>query len=625
MPPSTTFPLRLLACSAALGLQAPTVFAQACTLSANNTIAATSTCNSAVTTMGLTGGGGAPIAGQSLTATGGTVTLTAPDVVAWRNGGASNGVFDLTTTGTLQAQGNVTLHDSNGNNTRGLFNRGTAEFLQNLTVYKPTPTQTSMASEFNNAAAIEQAAGSLTVHGTTTVRSDAAAPSNANNTRDGIRHNGGTSNYRGDVTITSLGGTRIGFYQAGGGTVSIDGALNVEQQATMYARTAPLHAAVRQEAVATSFAVTGPTRLTTLANGGAALIASSVMRLNGGATLTANGAPYIDPPPPASPTLTQRAAAVRLGPAADVAIDAPASLQANGEQGIAVQMTGAARLSAAPGAQLSATGADGTAFALLGASTPVTLNTATVTAPWLWQADATTNWAFTAEGGTYTGASQLASGGQLALNLGTRALWNVTANSAFSQLTVASQAVVDASQVNPLVLTGAVTHQDTGVISLTRSNAAPSNLLQVAGPYTSGGVLQLDTVLNAGDAASQSDVLEVDSAALGSGPTTLQITPQGPGALTEGKGILVVKVHGASAADAFVLASPLTQGGFDYTLVQDGDGSWYLRSTAVVVPPTARAVPVPVDAPWALAGLAALLAAGVARAGRQRARRTADA
>lgn len=155
-----------------------------------------------------------------------------------------------------------------------------------------------------------------------------------------------------------------------------------------------------------------------------------------------------------------------------------------------------------------------------------------------------------------------------------------------------------------------------GVVTLQQTSGSPADTLQV-GQYTAnGGELWLDTTLNAGDAASESDVLNADSVAAGGTPTAIRIAPTAAsaGAATTGKGILVVEVTGgaaASAAEAFTLAAPVWNNGFLYELVRDdADGNWYLRSRAAPQPgPGPGSIaPVPALGPWSLLLLGGLLA-----------------
>lgn len=96
----------------------------------------------------------------------------------------------------------------------------------------------------------------------------------------------------------------------------------------------------------------------------------------------------------------------------------------------------------------------------------------------------------------------------------------------------------------------------------------------------SGGVFGMNTVLNEGGAATQSDLLHVAGDA--SGQHRLAISNQGgTGAQTVGNGIKVVQVDGQSAPNTFALANSLQAGAYEYRLFQGGTDSasnWYLRS-----------------------------------------------
>lgn len=143
-----------------------------------------------------------------------------------------------------------------------------------------------------------------------------------------------------------------------------------------------------------------------------------------------------------------------------------------------------------------------------------------------------------------------------------------------------------------------------GTVSL--SGAAPGTTLTVNGPWVgNGGTLRLGTTL--GDSSSITDRLILDGAsAIASGNTSVQVSNLGGlGALTSGSGIEVISaLNGAtttaqSTKDAFALAGGhVDAGAFEYRLyAADASGAgenWYLRSTAVVVPPpTPGTLPLP--------------------------------
>ncbi|MGR3910570.1 autotransporter outer membrane beta-barrel domain-containing protein [Burkholderia sp. SR8] len=149
---------------------------------------------------------------------------------------------------------------------------------------------------------------------------------------------------------------------------------------------------------------------------------------------------------------------------------------------------------------------------------------------------------------------------------------------------------------------------NTGTLQLAAASGRPGNVLQVGGNYAGGGRLLLNTLLNEGGAASQTDRLVVQGHA--SGQTAIAISASGAGAKTVGDGILVVQVgpqssatsvqQAASAAGrvlqrnvyqgvqsasgSFQLAGPVQAGAYQYLLYQGGAQSaqdWYLRSTIV--------------------------------------------
>lgn len=491
---------------------------------------------------------------------GSTCVYTADPIAVTVNG--------WTSTGLVQANGNTTVNgvltvtDTNGNNSRGIFvtSTGIANFLQNVTVNKP--------SGANNAAGIEKAgSGVLTFQGDVSVSSSTGAPSGMLTTRDGVRNNAGTANYQQNLSITSQGGTRSGLY-VGAGTVTVGGNLALDFQSNYYnTNFAPLWS---QGGTTT---VTGTTTVNTAVASGltpGVVVTNSQVNLNGATTVTVAGA---------------GAAAVSIGPGGIAQWPlASNTITASGAAGIGLQLQGNGSFSAGSGLSINA---QGSSFNYLGATGSTSLDAVTATAaPVVWNANATSAATYTGSGGHYKGASQLAGGGQLTLNLNSAALWEATAASAFTVLNLQSDAVLDASLLPSLAATGNLSNAG-GVVSLARSDASPSNTLALAGVYSAnGGSLVLNTVLN--DAStSVSDVLQVTSTAAAGAPTLLSVLPDAASApaFTTGKGILLIRVTGGAASSAAsVFALPggfLDAGGVRYELVRDADdGNWYLRSVA---------------------------------------------
>ncbi|MDQ0621961.1 autotransporter family protein [Paraburkholderia graminis] len=128
-----------------------------------------------------------------------------------------------------------------------------------------------------------------------------------------------------------------------------------------------------------------------------------------------------------------------------------------------------------------------------------------------------------------------------------------------------------------------------GIVNLAAASGRIGNVLSVGGNYTgTNGQVVLNTLLNEGGAASQSDRLVVGGNA--SGTTAIKVNQSGTGALTTGDGIQVVQVNGTSAANSFHLAGPVQAGAYQYMLFQGGatdTSDWYLRSQFVA--PTAPA------------------------------------
>ncbi|GAB2906046.1 autotransporter adhesin YapE [Paraburkholderia jirisanensis] len=119
-----------------------------------------------------------------------------------------------------------------------------------------------------------------------------------------------------------------------------------------------------------------------------------------------------------------------------------------------------------------------------------------------------------------------------------------------------------------------------GIVKLAAASGQAGNVLNVGGNYTGiNGQVVLNTVLNQGGSASQTDRLTVNGNAGGS--TTLQLNRSGTGAATVGNGIQLVQVGGTSAANSFHLAGPIQAGAYQYLLYQGGAADangWYLRS-----------------------------------------------
>lgn len=133
------------------------------------------------------------------------------------------------------------------------------------------------------------------------------------------------------------------------------------------------------------------------------------------------------------------------------------------------------------------------------------------------------------------------------------------------------------------------------VLAITANSDLSGQSIHEGGTVTSGGgsfvsnggSLLVDTVLNQGGSASQSDVLVVDNALLGSGATRIRVNRVGGnGAITSQDGILLVDVLGEADHNAFTLAGgPLKAGIYEYTLAQGSlidpqNQSFYLRTNA---------------------------------------------
>lgn len=205
----------------------------------------------------------------------------------------------------------------------------------------------------------------------------------------------------------------------------------------------------------------------------------------------------------------------------------------------------------------------------------LSLDTATVNAPQLWNVDDMANASYTAVGGTYTGASTVNGSGILNVNMTNSAIWNLNADAQVSTLSLTGRGTLSAPG-GTYTVTGNVDNQS-GVIDLQGLTVgAAGDELTISGNYSGGGELVLDTVL--GDSSSLTDHLIVDGDVL-TGVTRISVNNiAGAGAETSGDGILVVSVSGASPAALFALAQPVQAGDYAYTLHQVGQ-NWYLQST----------------------------------------------
>lgn len=132
-----------------------------------------------------------------------------------------------------------------------------------------------------------------------------------------------------------------------------------------------------------------------------------------------------------------------------------------------------------------------------------------------------------------------------------------------------------------------------GTVNLAAASGQIGNVLNVGGNYVGqNGLVVLNTLLNQGGPASQSDRLVIGGNA--SGTTAIKLNQSGSGVLTAGDGIEVVQVAGTSAANSFKLAGPVQAGAYQYLLYQGGTtdaNDWYLRSQLVAQATTGASAP----------------------------------
>ncbi|WP_210497119.1 autotransporter outer membrane beta-barrel domain-containing protein [Microvirga antarctica] len=126
--------------------------------------------------------------------------------------------------------------------------------------------------------------------------------------------------------------------------------------------------------------------------------------------------------------------------------------------------------------------------------------------------------------------------------------------------------------------------------------AKTGNRLLVDGYVGNNGIIGLNTFLGTDDSPSDRLVVRGGSA---TGSTTLAISNLGgPGAQTNGNGILVVDAVAGARTDqrAFSLSGPVAAGAYEYFLFRGGvtrgaNDNWYLRNTVVAPPPAVPGEP----------------------------------
>ncbi|MGR6452719.1 autotransporter outer membrane beta-barrel domain-containing protein [Pseudomonas plecoglossicida] len=164
------------------------------------------------------------------------------------------------------------------------------------------------------------------------------------------------------------------------------------------------------------------------------------------------------------------------------------------------------------------------------------------------------------------GSARTASGSSSQVTLRDSSLWNMTGDSNLSQLSNLAS-----------------------VIDFSAPLAGGFKTLTVNSYHGSNGTIGLNTYLYTDGSASDKVVIDGGSA---SGSSNLLITNAGgPGAITQGNGILVVDAVNGAVTDrtAFRLLQRVVAGPYEYSLYRgsrdDSNGeAWYLRSTVEAVP-----------------------------------------
>ncbi|WP_298628169.1 autotransporter outer membrane beta-barrel domain-containing protein [uncultured Legionella sp.] len=169
-------------------------------------------------------------------------------------------------------------------------------------------------------------------------------------------------------------------------------------------------------------------------------------------------------------------------------------------------------------------------------------------------------------GGAFTSEGALSN-----VELSNGSTWSMTASSNLTRLVNTASSIIFSAPLNNLYKT------------LTVNNYAGGN-----------SFIQLNTFLQADDSPTDKLVIDGGSA---TGSTGLAINNHGGlGALTQGKGILLVDAinNGTTANDAFFLSHEVIAGPYEYTLHRgDTDENWYLVSMQEPEPPTPTPTPPP--------------------------------
>ena len=110
--------------------------------------------------------------------------------------------------------------------------------------------------------------------------------------------------------------------------------------------------------------------------------------------------------------------------------------------------------------------------------------------------------------------------------------------------------------------------------------ALPFGTLTITGNYVGGGTVRINTVL--GKETSDTGRLLIHGSTSGSAPIVIRWS--GDGARTQGDGIGIIQVNGASPPDSFRLGKAVQAGAYQYLLYQGGTADandWYLRSELI--------------------------------------------
>lgn len=193
-----------------------------------------------------------------------------------------------------------------------------------------------------------------------------------------------------------------------------------------------------------------------------------------------------------------------------------------------------------------------------------------------------------------TGNVVNAAGGQVNFNLDTNSQWTGSSSN-LTSLSLANGAtwnMTGDTTVDTLANSG-------GTVNFVAPSGGVFKTLTTNSISGSGGLFKINTVLNEGGAATQTDLIKVNGDVAGANKIAVT-NAGGLGAQTAGDGIRVVQVGGNAPAGSFALNGPLQAGAYEYQLVRGGTtgtSDYFLRSELAENPPVIVTPPVVVTPP----------------------------